>query len=39
MDPFLNPFSPGAGAPPLELTGRGELRELVRIASERIRLG
>lgn len=39
MDPVLNPFSPGAGAPPPELAGRGELRELVRIALERIRLG
>jgi hypothetical protein len=39
MDPVLNPFSPGAGAPPPELAGRGELRELVRIAVERIRLG
>src|ERR1700719_4459464 len=39
MDPVLNPFSPGAGAPPPELAGRGELREMVRIAVERIRLG
>jgi AAA ATPase domain len=39
MDPVLNPFAPGAGAPPPELAGRGELRELVRIAVERIRLG
>jgi hypothetical protein len=39
MDPILNPFSPGAGAPPPELAGRSELRELVRIAVERIRLG
>ena len=39
MDPILNPFAPGAGAPPPELAGRGELRELVRIALERIRLG
>jgi hypothetical protein len=39
MDPVLNPFAPGAGAPPPELAGRGELRELVRIALERIRLG
>jgi hypothetical protein len=39
MDPVLNPFSPGAGAPPPELAGRGERRELVRIAVERIRLG
>src|SRR3979490_2432979 len=39
MDPVLNPFSPGAGAPPPELAGRGEVRELIRIAVERIRLG
>ena len=39
MDPVLNPFSPRTGAPPPELAGRGELRELVRIAVERIRLG
>jgi predicted AAA+ superfamily ATPase len=39
MDPVLDPFSPGAGAPPPELAGRSELRELVRIAVERIRLG
>jgi hypothetical protein len=39
MDPVLNPFSPGDGAPPPELAGRGEVRELIRIAVERIRLG
>jgi hypothetical protein len=39
MDPVLNPFAPGAGAPPPELAGRGELRETVRIAVERLRLG
>jgi len=39
MDPVRNPFSPGAGAPPPELAGRGDLRELIRIAVERIRLG
>ncbi len=39
MDPILNPFSPGAGAPPPELAGREELREMVRIALGRIRLG
>jgi len=39
MDPVRNPFSPGAGAPPPELAGRDELRETVRIAVERARLG
>jgi hypothetical protein len=39
MDPILNPFTPGAGAPPPELAGRDELREAVRIALERVRRG
>lgn len=39
MDPVLNPFAPGAGSPPPELAGRDELREAVRIALERVRLG
>ena len=39
MDPVLNPYSPGAGTPPPELAGRGELREQVRIAIERVRRG
>ncbi|HYO25296.1 MAG TPA: ATP-binding protein [Lacipirellulaceae bacterium] len=39
MDPITNPFAPGAGAPPPELAGRAELRDNVRIALERIRLG
>ena len=39
MDPIQNPYSPGAGTPPPELAGRDELREKVRIAIERIRLG
>ena len=39
MDPVRNPFSPGAGTPPQELAGRGELRETVRVALERTRLG
>jgi hypothetical protein len=39
MDPITNPYSPGAGSPPPELAGRDELRESVRIAIERIRLG
>lgn len=39
MDPIHNPFSPGAGTPPPELAGRDELRESLRIALERARLG
>src|SRR5215204_4521904 len=39
MDPVRNPFAPGAGTPPPELAGRTELRETVRIAIERTRLG
>lgn len=39
MDPVTNPFAPGAGTPPPELAGRDDLRETVRIALERIRLG
>jgi Cdc6-like AAA superfamily ATPase len=39
MDPISNPFAPGAGTPPPELAGRGELRDRVRIALERIRRG
>jgi AAA ATPase domain len=39
MDPVTNPFAPGAGSPPPELAGRGELREAVRVALERVRRG
>jgi len=39
MDPVRNPFAPGAGTPPPELAGRNELRETVRIALARVRLG
>lgn len=39
MDPVSNPFAPGTGTPPPELAGRDELRETVRIALERTRLG
>jgi hypothetical protein len=39
MDPITNPFAPGAGTQPPELAGRDELRETVRVATERIRLG
>lgn len=39
MDPVRNPFAPGAGTRPPDLAGRDELRERVRIAIDRIRLG
>ena len=39
MDPIHNPFAPGAGTPPPELAGRDKLRETVRVAIERVRLG
>ena len=39
MDPVSNPFAPGAGTPPPELAGRDELREMVRVAIERVRRG
>ena len=39
MDPVNNPYAPGAGTAPPELAGRDELREKVRVATERLRLG
>jgi hypothetical protein len=39
MDPIRNPFAPGAGTQPPELAGRDQLRETVRVAIERVRLG
>lgn len=39
MDPLRNPYSPGAGTPPPELAGRERLREQVRIALARLRVG
>lgn len=39
MDPVTNPFVPGAGNPPPELAGRDDVRETVRIAIERTRIG
>lgn len=39
MDEIRNPFAPGAGTPPPELAGRDALRERMRIALERARLG
>ncbi|MGP1347455.1 MAG: ATP-binding protein [Phycisphaerales bacterium] len=39
MDPTRNPYAPGAGTQPPELAGRDAVRETVRIALERARLG
>lgn len=39
MNPINNPFSPGAGTPPPELAGRDALRETLRIALQRAKLG
>lgn len=39
MDPIRNPFTPGAGTPPPELAGRDRIREDVRVAIERLRIG
>lgn len=39
MNPIDNPYAPGAGAPPPELAGRDEIREAVRIAAQRTRIG
>ena len=37
MDPRKNPYAPGAGTPPPELAGRGDLLERAAIALDRIR--
>lgn len=39
MDPIRNPYAPGAGSPPPELAGRDELRQIIRIAIQRIKIG
>jgi hypothetical protein len=39
MDPIKNPFSPGAGAPPPELVGRGPILEQARILLGRVKIG
>lgn len=39
MDSIRNPFAPGAGTPPPELAGRDELREALRVAIARARIG
>lgn len=38
MNPVINPFSPGAGAPPPELVGRENILEEAKILLGRIRL-
>ena len=37
MDPFKNPFSPGAGSPPPELVGRDSILEQARILFGRVK--
>ena len=39
MNPFLNPFAPGAGSPPPELAGRDDLLEQARITLGRVKAG
>ncbi len=39
MDARLNPYAPGAGAPPPELAGRDEIIERAAVALDRIRSG
>lgn len=39
MDPRLNPYAPGAGTQPPQLTGREEILEKVSIAIDRCRTG
>jgi hypothetical protein len=39
MDPIANPFAPGAGTPPPELTGRDDLLQSAYVAIERVRRG
>jgi AAA ATPase domain len=39
MNAVRNPYAPGAGSPPPELAGRDRLREQVRVAVARLRIG
>ena len=39
MDPRLNPYSPGAGNPPPEFSGRDQIIEQADIALDRIKMG
>ena len=38
MDPFKNPFSPGAGAPPPELVGRDPILDQAKILLGRVKI-
>lgn len=37
MDPRTNPYAPGAGSPPPELAGRGEVLEAAAVAVDRVK--
>lgn len=39
MDPMLNPYSPGAGAPPPELVGRDSITAQAKILLGRVKVG
>jgi hypothetical protein len=39
MDPRTNPYAPGAGAPPPDMTGRDDIIEATSIALDRMRAG
>lgn len=39
MDPRLNPYAPGAGAPPPDLAGRDDLLAKASVAIDRVRAG
>lgn len=39
MDPYNNPFSPGAGSPPPELAGRASILDRANLALERVKRG
>ena len=39
MDPRTNPYAPGAGAPPPDMTGRDDIIESTSIALDRMRAG
>lgn len=39
MDPYTNPFTPGAGAPPPELAGRDDIIQAANITLARVRAG
>ncbi|HWK43247.1 MAG TPA: ATP-binding protein [Stellaceae bacterium] len=39
MDPVRNPFAPGAGSPPPELSGRDDVRQKMRLCLQRLQIG